>query len=92
MDGGLGGAGVFGDVLQGFEGAEVHGGLGVLRVAAEAVGFDHDRQRGLACLGLEGCGQALVGEQRGVDAAGEVAQVLKRGPECVFELCASCRK
>jgi hypothetical protein len=35
---------------------------------------------------LEGCDQALVGQQWGVDAAGQVPQVIERGPEFVLEL------
>ena len=39
-DGRPGRAGVFRGVLQGFQDAEVHGGLGVPRVAPDAVGLD----------------------------------------------------
>ena len=75
-----GGVGVLGDVLQGLERAEVHGRLDVLRVALNAVGLNRDRHRGLARLGLQGEDEALVGEQRRVDAPGESPQVVERGP------------
>ena len=75
-----GGVGVLGDVLQGLERAEVHGRLDVLRVALNAVGLNRDRHRGLARLGLQGEHEALVGEQRRVDAPGQGPQVIERGP------------
>jgi hypothetical protein len=48
---------------------EIHRRLGVLAEPPDPVGLDRHRQRGLARLGA----QREVGEQRGVDTAGEVA-------------------
>ena len=44
-DGGPGGPRVLRDVLQGLQDAEVHGGLGVPRVAPDAIGLDLDGKR-----------------------------------------------
>ena len=43
---------------------------------ADPAGFDSRRHRGLSTLRLERHGQALVGEQRRVDTAREVAEVV----------------
>jgi hypothetical protein len=64
-------AGVFRGVLQGFQDAEVHGGLGVSRVAADAVCLDQHGQRSPAGLRTQGWPQALIGKQRRVDLAGQ---------------------
>jgi hypothetical protein len=74
-----------GGVVQGFHAAEVDGGFYLGRVPVDTVGADLDLPGCLAGLGADGGGQALVGEQRRVDAAGESAQGLQRaaglGPE-----------
>jgi hypothetical protein len=49
-----------------------------LRVPAYAVRLDRDRQRRLAHLAAQRRGGALFGQQRRVDAAGQVAQVVQR--------------
>jgi hypothetical protein len=86
----LGRAGVFRGVLQGFQDAEVHGGLGVARVAPDAVGLDLDGQRSPAGLRSQGWPEALVGEQRRVDPAGQGPQVIEcrvqPGPELAGHL------
>ena len=66
------------DVLERLEDAEVDARLDVLRVAPDAVGGDVDRDGGLARLRLERRGEPLVGEQRRVDPAREVAERLER--------------
>ena len=68
---------VLGDVLQRLEAAEVDRGLDLLWVARDAVGLQGDRDRRLPGLRLERGRKTLVGEQRRVDAASEVAQVLE---------------
>jgi len=75
-----------GGVLQRFNAAEVDRGLDLRRVPADAVGADLDGHRRLAGLGADGGGQALVGEQRRVDAAGQVAQGLQRAAGLGLEL------
>ncbi len=80
------GLGVLLDVLEGLEDAEVEGRLGVLRIAANAVGLDGHGQGGLACLGLEGGGQSLVGEQERVDTPGQIAEGLQGLVGVAFEL------
>ena len=57
---------------------EVDGRLDVPRVAADAVGVDLDRDGHLAGLRFERLGQTLVGQERRVDPARQVAQVLQR--------------
>ena len=69
---------VLGDVLQGLERAEVDRGLDVGRESSEAVGIHVDPEVALPRLGLDRRDQALVREQRLVDAASEVAQILER--------------
>ena len=57
-------------------------GRGVLWIASDAIGFDSDRQGGLARLRLEGFGQARLSRERRVDATphgARVATVGKRG-------------
>ncbi len=76
------------DVLQRLEAAEVHGGLDVLGVAADAVAPDVDRHRRLARLRLERgrgpCRPAAAGRSRGPGRAGP------RAPSCV-SACESAR-
>ena len=69
----------FGDVLQGLQDAEVRGGLGLPRVAPDAVGLDLDGKRSLARLRVQGGAEPLVGQQRRVDPAGQGAQVIEGG-------------
>ncbi len=83
---GRGGLRVFGNVLQGLQDAEVSGGLGVAGVAPDAVGLDQDWQRGLAGLRSQGWPEPLVGQQRGVDPAGQGPQVIERGVQPAAEL------
>jgi hypothetical protein len=52
--------------------------LDLLRVAADAVGLDMDRDRRFPRLRGERLGQSLVRQQRRVAAAREVAEVLER--------------
>src|SRR6266498_1059480 len=59
------------DVLHGLEGAEVHSGLSVLRVAPDAVRLDRDRQRSVADLGSQGGDETLVSEEWRGYAAGQ---------------------
>ena len=66
------------DVLQGLEAREVHGRLHVLAVAFDAVTTDPDRHRRSPDLRFERSDQTLVGQQRRVDPAGELAEVLER--------------
>jgi hypothetical protein len=73
-----GGARVLGGILQRLEAAEVDGCLGLLREPPDRVGRNGHRHRGLARLRGQGGDQSGVREQRRVDAAGEVAEVLKR--------------
>ena len=75
-----------GGVAQGFYAAEVDGGLDLGRVPAHTVGADLDRPGCLARLGTDGGGEALLGEQRRVDAAGEFAQCLQRAAGLGLEL------
>jgi hypothetical protein len=85
-DPGLGGVGVFSGVLQCFQAAEIHRRLGVLAEPPDGVGVHDHRQRRLAGLGAQRGGQAQVGQQRRVDAAGQVAQVFQRSGGVCFEL------
>jgi hypothetical protein len=66
-----------GRVLDGFDAAEVHGGLDVGRVAADIRGVDDDRQRHLPGMRADGRRESLLGQQRRADAAGQVAQGLQ---------------
>jgi hypothetical protein len=56
------------DVLQSLEAREVHGSLDLLWEAPDLVGHHVDRHSRLLRLGLQRGGEALVGEQRRVDA------------------------
>ena len=74
----LRGLGILGDVLQRLQTREVDGGLDRLREPADAVGVDGRWNDGLSSLRLERGRQALVGQQRRIDATRKVAQVLER--------------
>ena len=74
------------DVLKGLERAEVHGCFDLLRVSVDPVGLHCRGRRSLAGLGLERDDESLVREQRGVDPAGKIAQVVERSLEGVLEL------
>jgi hypothetical protein len=77
-DAGLLGPRVLRDVLQRFQHAEVHSCLDLLRVPAQAGGFDGDRKNRLLRLCLE-CGrQPRVSQQRRVDPPGEVPEFIER--------------
>ena len=65
-------------VLEGLERGEVDGRLDLLRQALDAIGVHVDGHRRLASLRDERRCQALVGEQRRIDTAGEVAQIVER--------------
>ena len=65
-------------VLQRLEHREVDRGLDVARVAADAVVVDRDRDGHLARLRFERLGQTPIGQERRVDPARQVAQVLQR--------------
>ncbi len=65
-------------VLHRLEHREVDGRLDLPRVPADAVAVDGHGERRLASLRLERLGQTPVGEERRVDPAGEVAEVLQR--------------
>jgi hypothetical protein len=58
--------------------AEVDGGLDVLRATSDTVGHDRDGDRRLPSLGLQRRLEATIGQQRGIDASGQVAQVVQR--------------
>jgi hypothetical protein len=75
---GAGGVCVFRGVVQGLQRAEVHGRLGFLRVAPDPARLDGNGDRGLARLGVQGSGDAHVGQQRLADATGELPEVLQR--------------
>ena len=66
------------DVVQGLEAAEVDGGLDVLPVPTDAVRLHGDGHGGLPRVGFQRGRQALVGEQRRVDASCEVPEVPER--------------
>ena len=66
------------DVVQGLEAAEVDGRLHGLRVPGDAVRVHDHGERRLSTLRLERRGQPLVGEERRIDPAGQVSQVLER--------------
>src|SRR5439155_16551923 len=63
------------DVLHGFEGAEVNGGLNLPPIAADAVHLDRGGYRCLAALCPQSRRKALVRQQWRVDAARQVAEV-----------------
>jgi hypothetical protein len=69
---------VLGDVLQRLQDTEVHRGLDVLRVPADARSLDRYRQRWFVGLRFERGRQAQVGEQRRVDPAGEITELFQR--------------
>jgi FtsX-like permease family len=79
-------AGVLGRVLQRLQAAEVHGGLDLKAVPAEARRGHGDRQGRAAAGGAQRLAEPAVGEQRRVDAVGEVAQFLDGGLDLVGEL------
>src|SRR2546423_570888 len=76
---GAGGVRVLRDVVERLEAAEVDGRLHLLGVSTDAFGLDRRRDGRLTGLSLERRGETLVGEERRVDAASEVAQILERG-------------
>src|SRR6266542_6026917 len=53
--------------------------------AGDAVGFDRDREGGLAGLGGKRGGQALVGKERRVDPPGQVPKILQCFPRLDLE-------
>ena len=59
--------------------------VSVSGVAPDAVRLDQHRQGRLADLGVQGRDETLFGQQRRVDAAGQVPQVVERGGEPVLE-------
>ena len=69
---------VLGHVLHRFQAGEVHGRLDLLGASPDPVGMDIDRHHRLASLGLQRRREPLVGEQRRIDAARQVSQVLER--------------
>ena len=71
-------ASVLRGVLHRLETAEVRGCLHVLWVPADPVGLHRHRDGRAASLGGERRGQALVGQERRVDASGQVAQGVQR--------------
>ena len=83
---GLPGLRVLRHVLQRLQHAEIHGGLDVLGVSAQARRFHRDRNRRLPRLRLE-CGrQPQVGEQRRVDPPGEIPEIAERARYIVLQL------
>jgi hypothetical protein len=68
---------LLGDVLERFQAGEVERSLRPLGKAPHPVGQDLRRQGDLSSLGVQGGWKALVGEQRGMDPAREVAQVVQ---------------
>src|SRR5439155_759796 len=72
------GACVLGHVLHGLQAAEVHGGLRLLGVPTQAIGLHLDRKGRLAGLCRHGRRQPLIGQERRVDAPGQVPEVLQR--------------
>jgi hypothetical protein len=75
---GAGGAEVPGGAAQRFQRAEVHRCLDLLRVPPDPVRLDRNGDRGLARLGVQGGSDAHVGQQRRVDAAGQLAEAGQR--------------
>jgi len=73
-------------VLEGFQHGEVDGRLDLLRESAEVLGVDSDGHRRFPGLGLERRREPLVGEERWVDAAREVAQVVEGGGRVDLQL------
>ena len=84
-DDGSGRAGVLGHVLERLERAEVDGGLHLLVVPTNAVGLDGRGDGSLERLRIEGGRQAAVGEQRRIDTAGEVAEIVEGAVERLLE-------
>src|SRR5205807_3985451 len=70
-------AGVLGDVLQRLENAEIDGRFDLLWKATDPLGVDLDRKRRLPRLGRERGRQSLIGQERRIDASGEVAEVVE---------------
>ena len=73
-------------VLQRLEHAEVDRGLDLLRVAADAFGFDPGGQRGTPGRRAECLRKTAVHEQRRVDPVREVAQFLHRFLQVLADL------
>jgi hypothetical protein len=66
------------DVLQGLEAREIDGCLSLPLVSADPVGLDRRGNQGLARLALQRRSESLVREQRGVDASGQIPEVVER--------------
>src|SRR5207302_10973039 len=66
------------DVVESLEHAEEDAGLEAPVEPADAVGLDRDRKGSLAGLRIERRDESLIGQQRRVDATGEVAEGLER--------------
>ena len=64
--------------------AEVDGRFRLLRIPADPVRLDVDGDRDLPRLRLEGRGETLVREQRRIDPAGEISEVLERVVRLAF--------
>src|SRR5206468_735832 len=82
----LRGCRVLRDVLQSLETREVHGGLDVLRQPPDAVGVDPNREWRLPGLRVQRGPEALVGEQRRIDPARQVAKVVEGGLRLLLDL------
>ena len=63
--------------LEGFQAAEVDGGLDLWGIPTRAASLDLDGYRSLSRLGLYRSREPLVGEERRVDPPGEVPQVVE---------------
>src|SRR5215213_5189372 len=69
--------GVLHDVLKCLQHTEVHGALDLGRVALDSVGLDLDPYRGSSRHGEQRLGEALVGEQRRIDAVRQLPKLLE---------------
>ena len=78
--------GVFRDVLHRLEAREIDGRFDILRIPGDRVGVDLDRQTRLPRLRLERRDEALVRQERRIDAPGQVAEVLQRRVRLALEL------
>ena len=82
----VGGSRVLGHVLQRLKGAEVHGGLGVLREPSDPVTVHAHGHLRLASLGRQSRHQPLVGQERWIDPPGQVPEIVERLGESLFRL------
>ncbi|MEN3263928.1 MAG: hypothetical protein V7646_822 [Pseudonocardia sp.] len=80
---GVGGVGVFGGVGECLGHDEVGGHLDRVRGAGVGSDVEFHRERGAAGQAAQGRAEPALGQDRGVDAAGDLAQLLDRPGELV---------